>query len=182
MSPESSPENKPQRAPLKLRASVWRITLLCLALCVLQWRLNTASGLRHSLPVEVLGLFFVAFHVVRERILRPPVLRFWDDGSNYALRVRRASSGAVLYEIEERNLVQAESSESRFRGLSASRPAGARHRSSGRKPGRRQSEWRGSGGGRPTRRLAAWRAPAQHSLRGYGLPGSGSPWGQFSTP
>jgi hypothetical protein len=59
-------------------------------------------------PYGLLGLLAVLFLVIRERIVRPPVLRLWEDGSNYALRVRRCGTGAVLYQVEQNTLTEAD--------------------------------------------------------------------------
>jgi len=104
MNAETEPENENRRAPLKLRPVVWRQLIFLLAFCGFQEWLFSHWSHRPVVPASLGGLLAYLGVVAYEWSVRPPVLRFWDDGSDYRLQVRRKANGAVLYRSEQDTL------------------------------------------------------------------------------
>lgn len=67
---------------------------------------KTAS---HMLPMAGVllgvGLIFSAVMVYSERRRRPPMLRFWEDGTGFALTVRSLRTGEAVLQSEAANLI-----------------------------------------------------------------------------
>jgi len=111
MSGETIPDNENSRSQLKLRKSMGWV----LGLFGLGWVVLTVLP-RFWTPMFVAGPLFILFVIIRERVACPPVLRFWEDGSDYALRVRRPATGAVQYQAKQNTLNQVDLREVDFSG------------------------------------------------------------------
>jgi hypothetical protein len=84
-----------------------------------------------SLAMTTLGFTPLVWAIWRERADRPPVLRFWEDGSGMALEVRRQHTGEILLRrrdphLQSANLRHAKLSGANLRGVSL-RAAKLRH-------------------------------------------------------